>query len=289
MATRTDLRVEFCAEPGHFADLAWPLLIADEANHTVLLSAVQAAQLAHANGEPRSEPWLSAVALDAQAARACAILSRNNWLVSLGSELALAAIGRALRERGGFAAIVGPQDAATGVARACGVRTQVHFRLPLFCLASDTAIAAVMTAGRLQVATTAQRALLLDWLHAFRDEANLPDPRERIAADLERQLRGQRLRLWLNESGEPACLIGGQTIAPSEARIGPVYTPPQWRGRGYAQAAVATLCSELRWQGAQTIFLFTDAANPTSNALYLRIGFRPAGQHLHLQVIADDC
>lgn len=288
MATRTELGVEFGAEPARFVDRAWPLLIADEANHTVLLSAVQAVLRAHSNGEALPEPWLSAVAFDAQAPRACAILSRNNWLVSLGSKSALAALGRSLRERGGFGAIVGPQDATTSVARACGVRTQVHFRLPLLRLASDAAVAPVTTAGRLVLGTTAQRALLLDWLHAFSDEANLPDPRERIAADLDRQLRGQRLRLWLNECNEPVCLIGGQTIAPSGARIGPVYTPPQWRGRGYAQAAVATLCGELRVQGAQTIFLFTDAVNLTSNALYSRVGFRPAGQHLHLQVIAGD-
>jgi predicted GNAT family acetyltransferase len=90
------------------------------------------------------------------------------------------------------------------------------------------------------------------------------------------------VRLWRDAGAVPLCVANGRQIPPGSARIGPVYTPPPARGRGHAQALVAQLADQLRAQGAATVVLFTDAANPTSNAVYRRIGFAPAGQHLHL-------
>jgi predicted GNAT family acetyltransferase len=57
-------------------------------------------------------------------------------------------------------------------------------------------------------------------------------------------------------------------------RIGPVYTPREHRGRGYAGATVAAASRALVDEGAQ-VCLFTDQANPVSNALYERLGYRP--------------
>jgi GNAT superfamily N-acetyltransferase len=49
---------------------------------------------------------------------------------------------------------------------------------------------------------------------------------------------------------------------PDAARIAPVYTPPQARGRGYATALVADLSQALLDRGRQGLFLITDLANP---------------------------
>jgi len=66
---------------------------------------------------------------------------------------------------------------------------------------------------------------------------------------------------------------GGPT--PNGIRIGPVYTPPDLRGRGYASALTARLTQTLLDGGRRFCFLFTDLANPTSNSVYQRIGYRP--------------
>jgi predicted GNAT family acetyltransferase len=58
------------------------------------------------------------------------------------------------------------------------------------------------------------------------------------------------------------------------SRIGPVYTPREQRGRGYAGATVAAVSRRLLDEDAR-VCLFTDQANPVSNALYERLGFRP--------------
>jgi GNAT superfamily N-acetyltransferase len=58
-------------------------------------------------------------------------------------------------------------------------------------------------------------------------------------------------------------------------RVSAVYTPPERRGRGYASALVAATSQAALADGATACTLFTDLANPTSNAIYQRIGYRP--------------
>jgi predicted GNAT family acetyltransferase len=66
-------------------------------------------------------------------------------------------------------------------------------------------------------------------------------------------------------------------LAPEVAgvvRIGPVYTPPQHRRRGYAGSAVAAASRRALAEGATRCMLFTDLANPTSNKIYAEVGYR---------------
>jgi predicted GNAT family acetyltransferase len=58
-------------------------------------------------------------------------------------------------------------------------------------------------------------------------------------------------------------------------RVGPVYTPPGLRRRGYAGAVTAAVSRAALDAGADEVLLFTDLANPTSNSLYQRLGFQP--------------
>lgn len=68
-------------------------------------------------------------------------------------------------------------------------------------------------------------------------------------------------------------MAGVVAHTPHGARIGYVYTPPEWRGRGYASACVAGLSQRVLDSGRRFCFLYTDLSNPTSNALYQRIGY----------------
>jgi len=77
------------------------------------------------------------------------------------------------------------------------------------------------------------------------------------------------------EEGEPVSLAGFGGPTPNGIRIGPVYTPPGLRRRGYASALTAALTQQLLDGGRRFCFLFTDLANETSNSIYQRIGYRP--------------
>jgi GNAT superfamily N-acetyltransferase len=58
-----------------------------------------------------------------------------------------------------------------------------------------------------------------------------------------------------------------------------VFTPPELRHRGYARACVGELSRQLKAEGLR-VMLFTDLANPTSNSIYRRIGYRAVGEAL---------
>jgi predicted GNAT family acetyltransferase len=79
--------------------------------------------------------------------------------------------------------------------------------------------------------------------------------------------------LWEHES-RPVSLAGRHKAAAGQARVGPVYTPPELRGRGFGGAATIAVTRAALDDGADGVVLFTDLANPTSNTLYQRLGYR---------------
>jgi GNAT superfamily N-acetyltransferase len=59
------------------------------------------------------------------------------------------------------------------------------------------------------------------------------------------------------------------------AVLGYIFTHPQWRGRGCAQALVAALVSDLLAQGCTDIILNVDVDNPPARHVYTKLGFQP--------------
>ena len=80
--------------------------------------------------------------------------------------------------------------------------------------------------------------------------------------------------LW-EAAGQPVSLAGLSRPVAGQARLGPVYTPPGLRGRGYGGAVTWAVSRAALDAGITGVVLFTDLANPTSNALYQRLGYRP--------------
>jgi predicted GNAT family acetyltransferase len=132
-------------------------------------------------------------------------------------------------------------------------------------------------AGASRPAEGADRDLLFAWFEAFTGEAlpDEPNDRERLLAFLDRRIArtsGAGIWLWERE-GEPVAMSSYGSKTPNGIRIGPVYTPPEQRGNGYATALVAEQSAWLLAGGRRFCFLYTDLANPTSNAIYERIGY----------------
>lgn len=84
-----------------------------------------------------------------------------------------------------------------------------------------------------------------------------------------------RLTLWETPDGTPVSMAGVTAMVAGQIRVAPVYTPKDLRGRGYAGAATVGASRAALATGAAEVLLFTDLANPTSNSLYQRIGYRP--------------
>ena len=127
--------------------------------------------------------------------------------------------------------------------------------------------------GRLRIAGSEDRDLVFDWFRAFALEA-LPAGAPPVPAELiDRRIAVGTVYLW--EDGGPVSLTVVGSRTPHGARIGPVYTPPERRRRGYASACVAGASRAQLDAGRTFVFLFTDLANPTSNRIYQEIGYEP--------------
>ncbi|WP_028813648.1 GNAT family N-acetyltransferase [Streptomyces flavidovirens] len=133
--------------------------------------------------------------------------------------------------------------------------------------------------GRARVAAAADRELLVEWVEAFRREAGHPGPGAGRAVD-DRLTYGD-LSLW-EDDGVPVAMAGVSRPAAGTVRVAPVYTPPRWRRRGYAAAVTAAVSADARGAGAGEVLLFTDLANPTSNGVYQRIGYRPVADRVEI-------
>ena len=132
--------------------------------------------------------------------------------------------------------------------------------------------------GGARTAVPADRSILLRWLRAFADEAiRTPDPEEafgQMERNLDNRFGTEGAGFWFwDHDGEPVSLSGFSGPTPTGIRIGPVYTPPENRRHGYATTLVADLSAWLLEQGHRACFLYTDLANPTSNRIYVQIGY----------------
>jgi len=135
--------------------------------------------------------------------------------------------------------------------------------------------------GALRVAAADDLEWLAECAAAFARDINEPmsfDP----VPHTRRAIEEGRLHLWTH-AGERLAMCAWAGPTPNGIRINQVYTPPQLRGRGYASAATAALSRKLLDSGRKFCFLFTDAANPTSNSIYQKIGYRHVADLQHFR------
>jgi len=146
------------------------------------------------------------------------------------------------------------------------------------------------TPGAHRPCRAADRGLLRGWIEDFQTEAlahQRHDP-ERTDRMLDVRLSEDDADgLWFWEhDGEPVSLAGFGGAGEGGVRIGPVYTPREHRGRGYASNLVADLS---RWvlavRGNAACYLYTDLSNPTSNGIYVTLGYEQIAESAEYEFV----
>ncbi len=127
--------------------------------------------------------------------------------------------------------------------------------------------------GALRPATKADLPLAVAWANNFMRDAGLPGTAENAQEIAEQRIADRDLFLW--DDGGPVSMAAKTRHSTHGVVVSLVYTPRELRGRGYASACVAALSQQLLDAGWKFCALFTDLANPTSNDIYQRIGYRP--------------
>ncbi len=132
--------------------------------------------------------------------------------------------------------------------------------------------------GKMRLATEADLTFLPDWEVQFVVDCNMPQQnephfREHCLKNMEQFVKNKVVALW-DVEGTPVAMCRSTRKAPFATSVAGVYTPQEFRGKGYASHLVAAFSQQLLNEGAPRCLLFTDAANPTSNGIYQRIGYR---------------
>jgi len=129
-------------------------------------------------------------------------------------------------------------------------------------------------AGHYRCADGSDVERLIEWTHAFSGEAGVPTGNvERV---VQRRVHDGELYVW--EDDCVLSMVGTRSPVAGVVRLGPVYTPPEARRRGCGSALVAAVSRRVLASDATRCMLYTDLANPTSNAIYQAVGYKRSNE-----------
>ena len=258
-----------------FGELVRPILEADPVRHTIAVT-VLAARLRP--GAPNDLAHLVTVHEDGVVTGAAMRVEGWSLIVSalparFAPAVADVLAGQAPEPTG----VSGPRDEAEAFATAWRARTgrgcSSVMGQRLFELGTLTPPAGVPGGSR--VATLADLDLLDAWYHDFAEDALPADWPRAGRDDIARMIAAGHPNVLWEVDGEPVSMATARPPAADMSRIGPVWTPPEHRNRGFGSAVTAAATQWALDAGARHVVLFTDLANPVSNSIYQRIGFRP--------------
>jgi GNAT superfamily N-acetyltransferase len=254
---------------------AAPTLLAEPGRHSIFFSVVQTLRA-------RPEEYPSFVLLTAEEGDGVAGVAIRTapfgiLIAKPDDDRALAALATAMERFAPDApGVVGARPEADGFAARWvadrGGSVRVENRQGAFELTAVRDRGAAP--GQMRTASLDDLPPIVEWQAAFLAEAipGHPADDEHMRRRIEGMVAGGWFRLW-ELDGATVSMTGTHDAPPIGARIGPVYTPPDLRGRGYATALVAAASQEQLDAGRAACYLHTDLANPTSNAIYQRIGY----------------
>jgi hypothetical protein len=266
------------ADARSFLDLAGPLLLRDEARHNLILG-IAGTAIQHPDLYPEYHAW---VVLDEEEVVAAGTMTPPHKLVVADAvtDAAAEALLEAIRTSGvEVPGVVANLPTSPRFARvwsaATGTTAELVRSQGVYALTQVLDVQAAP--GIARRASPADRALLETWLTEFAVEA-LPDEEldgERLQRSIDTRFSSTDAGFWIWDGADASAvsLVGYSGPTTSGIRIGPVYTPPDQRRRGYASNLVAALSRWLLEDGYRACFLFTDLANPTSNKIYTEIGY----------------
>jgi len=267
------MRARLIEHPSEFLEAAGPLLAADEARHNLIFGLASTLDQ-HPSLYVQHRLWVVESSGTVVGA-ALRTPPRGLVLAQPATDAALGALVDAIDDD--LPGVVGARPEIERFADLWATKTGATARVKAEqgIYALSTVIPTSTPEGFPRLATTADRPFLVEWWRMFAIEAmheSDPDMHE-IGRAIDHRLDDFHAGLLLWDVGEAVSLAGFGGRTPNGIRIGPVYTPPERRGRGYASALVAALSRERLAAGNRFCFLYTDLANPTSNGIYRRIGY----------------
>lgn len=293
------MELRFYDDPGEFLDVAGEYLAVEPVLSTVMAGVAWRIREQRAAGVPWPEgvPCWFAVFVDggqvvAAAMRTATFGEFPAYLMPMSDDAAVL-LARTLLVRdepvlGANGALPAVQVFCEEMASATGKRATVGQHTRLFELGELKEPAAV--AGRLRAARLDEQDLVTSWYDAFMADADEQAGRPPGASphespgpeEMARRIETGLVFVW-EVDGVPVHVTAASEPAFGVSRVGPVYTPREHRGHGYASRAVYEVSRQLLDSGTRAC-LFTDQANPTSNKIYEALGYERLVDMANLRV-----
>ncbi|MFJ4648884.1 GNAT family N-acetyltransferase [Streptomyces bobili] len=158
--------------------------------------------------------------------------------------------------------------------RCTGAATEIFWRTHLYRLGTLTP-PQPLPKGQGRLTAVKDRGQVVSWCREF-----CVDVGEQRSIDLidagawdDSRFGDRHFTFWETPDGTPVSMAAATSVIGGMVRVDPVYTPAHLRGRGYAGAVTVEASRAALTAGATDVVLFTDPDNPTSNALYQRLGY----------------
>ena len=263
------------SDPDVFLQHAGPLLHEREAEYGLALGLVEALKTYL---KPDITPLLLRVVQEAVTTAVCVQTRPESVVVSHLNDDQAAALAAYFREQQiPLDGAIGP---VPGVQAFCAQYSEapVHVQMSNRILQLTQVIPPSIAPGRFRLAEPTDFDPARRFFREFHVECL---PRElpgeaKLASMIEDRINRQTVFFWEN-GGTPVSCAHSTRPTRGGIAIGPVYTPPNERRKGYASNLVAALSQHLLDQGKRFCVLFTDTHNPTSNKIYESIGYRQIG------------
>ena len=280
-----DMHVVRYRSPTEFANQVVPFLMGEEAKNTLQIGLC----LQLASGQSHYKNPYMACVFEGDRLVAVALMTPPHSLTvgDLDEEVAACIAKDLAASPWTTNGVNGPKESAECFAktwtRTRGLDWHAVFQQRLYKLTS--VVVPDLVAGELALCTDEDLDRVVRWWTAFVDEVHPGGPttgNEKRTRRLAQKIQDSELFFWKLKD-EPLTLIGITGHSLHGARIGPVYTPPEMRRQGYGAAATAALSERLLEGGKDFCCLFTDLANPVSNSIYQKIGYRPVADAAQIE------
>ncbi|MCB0386808.1 MAG: GNAT family N-acetyltransferase, partial [Bdellovibrionales bacterium] len=142
-----------------------------------------------------------------------------------------------------------------------------------------------LSSGKMRVATEKDLPVVKDFALGFYRDCFPNKEQEKGVALAESMVAEGTCYLW--EDQKPVAMVALRRPTTHGICISYVYTPPEERGKGYASTVVATVSRQCLEGKYDFCTLYTDAENPTSNSIYLKIGYKIIGEVMDVEFEAS--
>ncbi|WP_171016946.1 GNAT family N-acetyltransferase [Pseudalkalibacillus caeni] len=275
------MKLKTYSSPGAFLDKVQRFLEEKEALNNLPLGIIESLVKKEKSGEDFGNPFLAAIEQNSEVIFVVVRTPPHNAVV-YGDPSAIFYLVQSLRQENILLpGVLGPKETAESFAsRWCeltGQTRKISMDQRIYKLTNI--IEGKKPNGNLREATQEDFDLIAKWIYQFAEEATEGLTEEECKERAKRAIDEKSIYVWVSE-GKVVSMANKARPTRNGATVNLVYTPEALRNKGYASACVTGLSQHLFDQGYKFCTLYTDLTNPTSNSIYMKIGYRPVGDSI---------